>query len=68
MPRYRASLVRLMLVISSARRPDCANPTNAKHVYHIYTMLVQRRRRLADVVSMCYTSVLCLLGGVLSAT
>ena len=27
-----------------------SNPVNTKHLYHIYTMLDQRRRRWADVV------------------
>ena len=30
------------------------NPANTKHLYNIYAMLGQRRRRWADVVLMLY--------------
>ena len=37
------------------------NPVNTKHLYNIYTMLNQRRKRWANVVQMLYKC-LCLLG------
>ena len=43
-------------IISSVfHEPYCtANPVNTKRLYNICTMLVQRRRRWADVVQMLY--------------
>ena len=37
-------------------------PANTKHLYNMYTMLGQRRRRWADIVYMSYKSFVFFLG------
>ena len=57
--------IRRILVQSFCLTADREIPPNEftlKHLYNIYTMLDQRRRRWADVVFLGYTNVLCLLG------
>ena len=46
---YRSHLPRHLCPSSSSY-----SPANTKHVYNIYTMLDQRRRRWLDVVQMLY--------------
>ena len=44
--------------------PEWQDPANTKHLYNIYTMLDQRRRRWAALYK-CYTNGLCLLDNLL---
>ena len=46
--RWQENALNLQLVES------CCNPVKTKHLYNFHTMLVQRRRRWADIVSMLY--------------
>ena len=48
-----------LLASGSARQ---LSPENTRHLYNIYTMLDQRRRRWADIVWMLYKCFVILLG------